>query len=150
MIFMKKEIIVLAAIMIILPATAMASDLPLAGWRSSAYGYQTGSPPSYWVNDANDISSKFPGTTPGGIWLVGETDGYPATGTILYMPSSGSYPNIRFEGGDISEPYLTAFDNAGVKVILQVEPMNADVNTLIQVSVSKLLFPLCRLQLFKY
>jgi hypothetical protein len=120
-----------------LAVTGSGSYLPLAGWRSSAYGYQTGSPPSYWINVAKDISSKFPGTTPGGIWLVGETDGDPATGTILYMPSSGTYSNIRFEGGDIAEPYLTAFDNAGVKVILQVEPMNADVNTLIGIVMNR-------------
>jgi hypothetical protein len=134
---MKKTIIILIALMLVLPTLALASDLPLAGWRSSAYGYQTASPPSYWINVANDISSKFPGTTPGGIWLVGETDGDPATGTILYMPSSGTYPNIRFEGGDIAEPYLTAFDSAGIKVILQVEPMNADVNTLIDIVMNR-------------
>lgn len=134
---MKKILVFLAALMMILPAVAFASDIPLAGWRSSAYGYQTGSPPSYWINVANDISSKFPGTSPGGIWLVGETDGYPATGTLLYMPSSGSYPNIRFEGGDISEPYLDAFDSAGVKIILQVEPMNANISDLIDIVMNR-------------
>lgn len=108
-----------------------------AGWRSSAYGYQIASPPSYWVNVATAMSKKFPGTTPGGIWLVGETDGNPATGTLLYMPSSGSYPNIRFEGADIAEPYLKAFDAAGVKVILQVEPMNADIMTLIDIVMNR-------------
>ena len=108
----------------------------LAGWRSSMYGYQQEQPPSYWINVANDISSKFPGTTPGGIWLVGETDGS-GPGTILYMPSSGSYQNIKFEGGDASESYLTAFDNAGVKVILQVEPMDADINTLIDIVMNR-------------
>ena len=108
----------------------------LAGWRSSMYGYQQEQPPSYWVNVAKDISSKFSGTTPGGIWLVGETDG-DGPGTILYMPSSGSYPNVNFEGGDASEAYLTAFDIAGVKVILQVEPMSADINTLIDIVMSR-------------
>ena len=132
---MKKTIIILTVVMLVLPIMAMA--LPLAGWRSSAYGYQTASPPSYWINVANDISSKFPGTSPGGIWLVGETDGDPATGTILYMPSSGTYSNIRFEGGDIAEPYLTAFDSAGIKVILQVEPMNANVSTLIDIVMNR-------------
>jgi hypothetical protein len=108
----------------------------LAGWRSSIYGYQQEQPPSYWVDVAKDISSKFPGTTPGGIWLVGETDGN-GPGTILYMPSSGSYSNVNFEGDDASEAYLTAFDNAGVKVILQVEPMDADVNTLIDIVMNR-------------
>lgn len=108
-----------------------------AGWRSSAYGYQIASPPSYWVNVAKAMASKFPDSTPGGIWLVGETDGDPATGTLLYMPSTGSYPDIRFQGGDIAEPYLAAFDAAGVKVILQVEPMNANINTLIDIVMNR-------------
>jgi hypothetical protein len=143
---MKNKAILIVSIAIVsaLGVTALGSSaasttqsISLAGWRSSSYGYQTASPPSYWINVANDVSSKFPGTTPGGIWLVGETDGDPATGTVLYMPSSGSYPNIRFEGSDIAEPYLTAFDNAGVKVILQVEPMNADINTLIDIVMNR-------------
>ncbi|HEX7576331.1 MAG TPA: hypothetical protein VF360_08125, partial [Candidatus Methanoperedens sp.] len=108
-----------------------------AGWRSSDYGYQTASPPSYWINVAKTISNKFPGTTPAGIWLVGEADVSPPTGTVLNMPSSGSYSNIRFEGEDIAEPYLKAFDASGIKVILQVEPMNADVNTLIDIVMNR-------------
>ena len=112
------------------------SGIVLAGWRSSMYGYQQEQSPSYWVDVAKDISSKFPGTTPGGIWLVGETDGN-GPGTILYMPSSGSYPNIKFEGGDASEDYLTVFDEAGIKVILQVEPMDADINTLIDIVMNR-------------
>jgi hypothetical protein len=110
----------------------VSEGMLLAGWRSSMYGYQQEQPPSYWVDVAKDISSKFPGTTPGGIWIVGETDGN-GPGTILYMPSSGSYQNIKFEGGDVSEQYLNAFDSAGLKVILQVEPMDADVNMLIDI-----------------
>ncbi|MBN2202572.1 MAG: hypothetical protein JW700_00065 [Candidatus Aenigmarchaeota archaeon] len=108
----------------------------LAGWRSSMYGYQQQKPPSYWVDVAKDISSKFPGTVPGGIWLVGETDGS-GPGTLLYMKSTGSYPNIAFEKGDVSEEYLNAFDKANVKVILQVEPMSADINTLIDIVMSQ-------------
>jgi hypothetical protein len=46
------------------------------------------------------------------------------------MPCT-STTNIVCSGSDITEPYLTAFDNAGIKIILQVEPMNANVNTLI-------------------
>ncbi len=115
---------------------AITSSTTFAGWRASNYGYQTHSPPQYWINVANKISSKFPGSTPAGIWLVGETDG-DGPGTILYMPSSGTYSNIRFEGADIAEPYLSAFDAAGIKVILQVEPMNGDVNTLIDIVISR-------------
>ena len=111
--------------------------MTFAGWRSSPYGVQTARPPAYWVNVAKSMAQKFPGTTPAGIWLVGETDGDPAIGTVLYMPSNGSYPNIRFEGGDIADPYLTFFDSAGVNVFLQVEPMNADINTLIDIIMTR-------------
>ena len=105
-----------------------------AGWRSSGYGYQIALPPSYWVNVATTISKKFPGTIPAGIWILGEAD---VSATVLDMPSSGSYSNIRFEGEDIAEPYLAAFDAAGVKVILQVEPMNADINSLIDIVMNR-------------
>ncbi len=119
------------------PTPTPSGSAILAGWRSSAYGFQTGGKASYWINVAKAISNKIPGSTPAGIWLVGETDGSPATGTLLYMPSSGSYPNIKFQGGDITEPYLTAFDEAGIKIILQVEPMNADINTLIDIVMNR-------------
>ena len=125
------------------PAPTPASTLTppptsnvLNGWRSSAYGYQTAASPNYWVNVARAIAAKH-GGQPAGIWLVGETDGDPTTGTLLYMPSSSSYSNIRFEGGDIAEPYLAAFDKYGIKVILQVEPMNADINTLIDIIMNR-------------
>ncbi len=131
---MKLKATILMFVLILLIQTVSAEQ-QLAGWRSSAYGYQTGSPPSYWINIANDISSKFPSSTPAGIWLVGETDG-DGPGTILYMPCT-STTNINCQGSDIAEPYLTAFDNAGIKVILQVEPMNADINTLIDIVMNR-------------
>jgi hypothetical protein len=66
------------------------------------------------------MSSLVSGTTPSGIWIMGEITGdgnsanYP---TYLDIPNSGgSYPNIQFRSdtNDPTEAYLTAFDNAGL------------------------------------
>jgi Carbohydrate binding domain len=116
-------------------SASATTNINIAGWRSSSYGYQTAASPNYWINVANTMANKFSGTSPGGIWLVGETQD-DIQGTILYMsciPSS----KIRCGGVDISEPYLTAFDKAGLKVILQVEPLNANVITLMNTVMTK-------------
>ncbi len=112
---------------------AITSSTTFAGWRASNYGYQWDSPPQYWINVANTMASKFPGSIPAGIWLVGETHGEGTNvGTDLYMPcTTDTAKKIWCDGSDKSEEYLTAFDSAGVKVILQVESAGADMNTLI-------------------
>jgi hypothetical protein len=47
-------------------------------------------------------------------------------------PTPGTtYPNVTFKSTDENEAYLNAFDAAGVKVWLQVEPGDADMLTLI-------------------
>ncbi len=111
-------------------------NVNLAGWRSSVYGYQFDSPPCYWVNTAIEMSNKFPGSIPAGVWVIGEIYGSPgsASDTMLTFPKpSGTYPNVKFSGTDQdqNEAYLTAFDNAGMKVFLQVEPADASIPVLI-------------------
>lgn len=108
-----------------------------AGWRSSEYGYQYQAEPSYFINQALSMASRFPGSVPGGIYVIGEIDGNPGSATATYLsfpkPATGTYPNIRFDTKDKNEKYLTAYDNANLKVWLQVEPADADINTLIEV-----------------
>lgn len=106
----------------------------LMGWRSSEYGHQQDRPSSYWISTAQSISSKIPGSSPGGIWVIGEILGSEpnySPVTFLSFPSSQSYPNIRFDTMDRNEAGLTAFDSAGLKVWLQVEPADADIPTLV-------------------
>jgi len=106
----------------------------LAGWRSSIYGYQQERPPEYWVNVADDMSSKVRGI-PSGIWVIGDVmdNGF----CNLEFPSNDSYQNIAFSNNDVAEKYLDAFDSSGTRVWLQVEPGNADVGTLIDLVMSR-------------
>jgi len=102
----------------------------LVGWRSSEYGYQQEQPPSYWVNVANEMSSKFPNSEPSGIWILGTKQDNEFC--YLQFPNpGGTYDYINFSSQDENEEYLDAFDAAEIKVWLQVEPGNADVETLI-------------------
>jgi len=47
------------------------------------------------------------------------------------------YPDIHFSGSDQNEQYLNYFDSKGMKMILQVEPGQADVSTLIRLVLDK-------------
>ncbi|VVB51197.1 Carbohydrate binding domain protein [uncultured archaeon] len=130
---MKSTIIAILFLCILLSISGVAEATTYAGWRSSPYGEQTSRPAMYWINVANTMAAKFPGSTPFGVWLVGEAVD---DGTLLYMPCT-STTNINCRGSDIYEPYLSAFDAAGVKVILQVEPRNANVPTLINIVMNR-------------
>jgi hypothetical protein len=105
----------------------------LAGWRSSEYGYQQEQPPSYWIDVADNMSSKFSGYSPAGIWVVGIEDG---NACHLQFPGNDS-EYITFDETDINEDYLDAFDDANLSVWLQVEPADADVGTLIDLVLSR-------------
>ena len=91
--------------------------------------------PSYWANVGASASGKFSGSTPAAIWVVGlaQAEG----GCYLTFPSSGQYSNVLFAPSDQNEQYLSYFDSKGMKVILQVEPGQADVNTLIKLVLDK-------------
>lgn len=115
----------------------------MAGWRASEYGTNGGPDgynqqsknPAYWIDAANSLKAKIGASVAGGVWVIGETNGagYP-TSTYLSFPQpsgNGSYPNIVFASSDANEAYLTAFDSAGIKVYLEVEPCSADMNQLI-------------------
>jgi len=52
-------------------------------------------------------------------------------GLSFPRPDRGEYPFIHFASSDLDESYLSAFDRADIAVWLQVEPGNADVDTLI-------------------
>ncbi len=77
------------------------------------------------------MAGKFNGAIPGGVWIVSL---YQDNGsTEVSFPSNGTrYPYVEFSATDYNEAYLTAFDKAGLRIWLQVEPGAADVNTLIQ------------------
>ncbi|MDH3277152.1 MAG: hypothetical protein OEL77_02845 [Nitrosopumilus sp.] len=110
----------------------------VAGFRSTSYGDYTQwghdqSDPAYWTSVAQQMSAKFPNSTPGGVLVVGTVDGDPSSATNTFMPfpaPAGSYPNVTFGTNDDLEPLLDAYDAAGLKIYLQVEPADADVSML--------------------
>ncbi len=104
------------------------------GWRSSPYEFQLDVEPSYWINVAKNMSSKVSNSVPGGVWVLGEIVG---RNCHLTFNSSVAYPNITFSSTDPNEKYFNAFDAAGLKVWLQVEPADANVDTLIDLVMSR-------------
>lgn len=108
-----------------------------AGVRSSKYGIKPFPEPGAWERAIGAMTAYFPGSAPCGIWIVGTMSKTPRF-THLEFPADGrSFPNIEFEPVDKHERYLSAFDEAGIKVFLQVEPANADMSTLIDLVLSR-------------
>jgi len=116
------------------PLTTPVAGQKYAGVRASSYGITPFPSPTGWSNAVKTMSNYWPGSTPTTIWLVGEIlSGSNDCGLQFPNPTSGAiYPHIEFEDVGINhEEYLNYFDAAGVKVLLSVEPGDADVPTLI-------------------
>ena len=105
--------------------------MALAGARSSHYGVKPFPTPAEWVRSLTHISQRFPGSTPSAIWIVGGL--YGRDDCRLEFPGADAGPHIVFSEADKHEPYLTAFDEAGIQLYLQVEPGLADPEALIDV-----------------
>jgi hypothetical protein len=115
-----------------LPGTAPFQYLGVdVGFHYSPSDMNSMPGPSYWVNVGSKASEKFSGSKAGAIWVVGLAQ---AEGSCyLTFPSSGQqYSNVFFAPSDRNEQYLDSFDSKGMKVFLQIEPGQADVNTLIR------------------
>ena len=104
------------------PSKKIYSGFRALGWR--------GFSPDYWVDLTKQVASSIPGTSPAGIAIVGAVDIHRGRCTLSF-PSNKTYQHIFFETQDINEDYLTAFDDNGIKIWLQVEPGFADINQLI-------------------
>lgn len=115
-----------------------------AGLRASPYGPRGPVPDAaYWTRSAKSMAERFPGSSPSFIWIVSTMERDPSkpsgrsftSRTRLTFPApesgAGSFENMIFADEDVNEPYLEAFDRAGCKVWLQVEPAMADVPALI-------------------
>lgn len=106
------------------------NNVVFAGVRSSNYGIKPFPEPGGWQAAIDAMNSRFPGSTRGAIWIVGELKR--PTSCRLFFPSDGkSYPNVEFAETDKHEEFLSHFDKTGIRVFLQVEPAQADVPTLI-------------------
>jgi len=116
------------------PATSPPGGLR-AGLRASNYGITPFPSPTWWVNSINSMAARFPGAIGEQVAVVVEVLGGggrrdcwahfpdPAPGTAR--------PNVVFDTTDLFEATLTAFDQNGIKVWLQVEPASCDVPMLI-------------------
>ncbi len=113
----------------ITPTPAPSNGLQV-GFHSASYSLSSMPAPGYWANFAQQARNEFSGSSMGSVWVIG---GVWAGGIChLNFPSSTSYSNIAFDSTDANEAYLDYFDSQGISVILQVEPGNADIPTLIK------------------
>jgi hypothetical protein len=102
-----------------------------AGVRSSQYGIKPFPAAEGWLKAMRTMEGYFPGSSPTAIWIVGQMT-KDRTNMRLFFPSDGKQvPHVEFEPTDNHEAYLDAFDKAGIKVFLQVESADADMETLI-------------------
>lgn len=107
-----------------------------AGVRSSAYGIKPFPTPAEWQTAIGTMAGYYPGSTPCAVWIVG-TFKKPRTCRLFFPGDGRTYPNIEFDTADKHEEYLSLFDKAGIKVFLQVEPANADMETLIDLVLNR-------------
>jgi len=129
---MKRSFIPLLIIFLLTScAPTKPVDLALeAGFRYSSYGPAYNPGPEYWPEVGKQMAAKFTGAKPATIWIVGIVDG---DGTYLNLPCETESPNIRCGYVDMNEDLLTAFDEQGFDVWLQVEAGNADMDELIDI-----------------
>ncbi len=138
-----KQIVVLCAVLIlvlVVPRMANSSGkenlIKYAGARSSNYGIKPFPTETEWEKYLRTISGYFENSTPCAVWIVGVLDR--PQSCLLEFPSPGQeYPNTVFSPTDKHEAFLNYFDRNGIKVFLQVEPANADVETLIDLVLNR-------------
>jgi hypothetical protein len=129
-------------------STDNSSLVKVAGFRSSDYGGPSNgnvyghdqNDPAYWVSVAQRMQAKFPGSYPGAQYVVGYIE-TPETSTYMPFPAPAGYErmaNVDFaKTNGVEEAMLTAFDNVDMKVILQVEPGDANVSELATMILNK-------------
>ncbi len=105
-----------------------------AGFRFSTYGPPSNPGPAYWASVGEQMASRFPDAHPEAIWIVGNFTG---KGTFLSFPADVKDTLITKTYVDMNEAALSLFDERGVRVWLQVEPGDADVVTLIHLTLNQ-------------
>ena len=105
-----------------------------AGFRFSVYGPRLNPGPQYWARVGREMAARFPGATPEAIWIVGRVKG---DGTQFSFPVPAGDPLIVGSEEDGSEATLALFDQLGFRVWLQVEPVNAPVEKLINLMLDR-------------
>lgn len=108
-----------------------AAQFKYVGCRQSSYGANPFPTTEEWGYIHLNLQSFFPGSSPVGVWILGNIVG---DNCNLQFPSPGGYYNyIDFDDYDYHEEYLSHFDSIGVKVFLQVESGAANIEDLITI-----------------
>jgi len=106
-----------------------------AGLRASNYGITPWPAPAWWVSSIKSMASNFTGAVGEQVAVVVEVSGGGGRGKCwAHFPNptpATTWPNVTFDDVDLFEPVFAAFDGAGIKVWLQVEPASCDVPMLI-------------------
>jgi hypothetical protein len=116
------------------PPTLPPSELR-AGLRASNYGITPFPSPAWWTDSIDSMASRFPNAAAEQIAVVVEVAGGGGRQNCwahFPQPATGSYPNVNWDDTDLFESTFDAFDDAGIKVWLQVEPARCDVPMLIE------------------
>jgi hypothetical protein len=118
-----------------------------AGLRSSPYGPKNIFPaPAYWLNAAGSMASRFNGAVPALVWIVGTMESinhdtpeetFSGRVKLTFPTPGGDFPSVVFADTDVNEAYLAEFDRNGYQVWLQVEPGDADMETLIKLVMNR-------------
>ena len=162
---MKHKILVLAIFILLVSIVTIASALTwmlgnsqpvaiptaqVAGWRVVNYGslenswQHTQNDPAYWIYVAKAMQAKFPGSAPGGVYGIGHIETNGRTYMPFKAPTGSGMAYVDFQTNEVigdSHDYtdedLAAFDNASMKILLQVEPGSADVSKLATMILTK-------------
>jgi hypothetical protein len=102
-----------------------------AGFRYSTYGPERDPGPAYWAYVGEEMAARFPDATPQAVWIVAEHQADSQTARLSF-PGESAAPHIAFSDADGNEAALALFDERGIEVWLQVEPMSASVDALIR------------------
>ena len=132
---MKRSLVLILCLLILAAAVPAAAEdggkVVFAGVRSSSYGIKPFPEPRSWEAAIRKMTSYFEGSAPCAVWIVGVMGKTPRYAHLDFPGDPAKYSNIEFETVDKHERYLSYFDKAGIKVFLQVEPANADMETLV-------------------
>ncbi len=104
----------------------------VVGWRTSDYGIQDPTAViqsnfKYYIEAAKGMNIKFPESNPGGIYTVGYIHNMGTNMPTQLQSTLGPMPYVGYDTQADPEVMLTAFDNAGLSIILGIEPGNADI-----------------------
>lgn len=106
-----------------------------AGLRASNYGISPFPSPTWWTTSIQSMASRFPQSTGEQVAVVVEVSGGGGkSGCWAHFPDPSpatAKPNVVFDSTDLFESTFAAFDQAGIKVWVQVEPARCDVPMLI-------------------